>query len=85
MVLDIAVEVADGRETEHVRQFLNCHIGITQQARDIQCRIAVYPVVRRIAAVFLYSLGEVLARHAEAVGIISQIAVFAELALLQKP
>ena len=76
--------MADRGETEHIHKILDYDGRIAQQTRDVQCCIAIDPVVRRIAAVSLDGLGEVFARHMEAFGIIRQFAVFAELALFEQ-
>ena len=68
--LDISAEICRQREPEHIGNLYKSQRLVSQKAGYVKRRIAVNPIVRRIAADFFRYLRKVFRRDAQRIGII---------------
>ena len=83
IMLYVPAEISRRRKTEHIGYADKSKRLVTQQAGNVKCSIAVYPIIRSISAYFLRHLGQIFRRDAKAVGIIAHLAVLAINSVLQ--
>lgn len=84
VVGDVVAEIGGRGETQHIGYSDKRQGLVAQETRNLQRRITVNPKIGGIAAYFLGDFGQVLGGYTELVGIPRNLAVRAELAVLQE-